>query len=142
MLPLASGQVHQHGEIVEWSAKLSGNTETPAVSTAATGKATAAFDFNTHTATITIETHNLRNVRTIELRAERSLQDVHGPAILIVYHAKDGSFSGTLRKVVAGPAFEEVAKTVLNGQGVVVVSTAAHPDGEIAGLIRMRKRNR
>jgi hypothetical protein len=42
-------------------------------------------------------------------------------------------------KTLKGPDFKQVATPIANGQSLVVICTAAHPDGEIAGVISMHK---
>jgi hypothetical protein len=45
-----------------------------------------------------------------------------------------------LTRTVTSRSFTNVATPIFNGQAAVVITTDAHPDGEIAGYIVMHKR--
>jgi hypothetical protein len=131
--------------IVEWSADLSGAKDSSvgarelAVQTRATGKVTATFDSDHKTITFQGQAKNIAGIAKIELRASRSAGDLSGPALLTLFDAHDGPFKGTFSKTVTSESFSRVAAAITNGGAAVVVTTAAHPDGEIAGFFVMHK---
>ncbi|HEV2987248.1 MAG TPA: CHRD domain-containing protein [Candidatus Angelobacter sp.] len=130
----------ERNAVITWSADLLGRNESPAVQTAASGKADFNFDFDHQTVTIRVEIQNLDNISKIQLRPEHSRKDAKTPALLTIYDAaKDGEFKQTLTKTVDGDAFNKIAAVVLNYEGVVEVSTKSHPNGELAGLVEMHK---
>jgi len=137
-------------EVISWYADLKGSTETPAVDTAATGKATIVFDFDNPKATMTIDNAGLQDVTKIELHACLTYNDMTGPAIANLYDAKDGPLTASYQKVIgdkdvvkcdkpAVTSMKDLANVVLNNQAAVIVFTKAHPNGEIAGKIGMHK---
>ena len=134
---------HRTHAIVDWSADLTGTKDASgvmeAVQTRASGKATASVDFDHQSITFNVAAKDITGVRKIEVREARSKGDLSGPTIFIIYDSHDGPFNGSVTKAVPEPLFKHVATPVANGQAVVVVSTTAHPDGEIAGPIRMHK---
>jgi hypothetical protein len=152
LLPFLTGAIaftqaseHRTHGVVEWYADLTGAKDSShvlaeAVQTPAIGKATVSFDFSQQTAAFKVEAREIKGVQKIELREARERGDISGPTILTIYDAKDGPFLGTITKTIAHQAFSQLKGPVLNGQGVVVVTTATHPDGEIAGIITMHKR--
>jgi len=137
-------------EAISWYADLKGSTETPAVDTAATGKATIVFDFDNPRATMTIDNTGLADVTKIELRACLTYNDMTGPTIASLYTKKDGPLTASYQKVIGDKdivkcdkptvaSMRDLANVVLNNQAAVIVFTKAHPDGEIAGKIGMHK---
>jgi tRNA threonylcarbamoyladenosine modification (KEOPS) complex Pcc1 subunit len=134
---------------VEWSADLTGSSEASVrhadglqplnLKTMASGKASVAFDFEHQVVTLHVEAKDIANVRAIQLRSSRERGDLNGPTIMTIYESNDGPFTGSASKTVKGPDFNQVATPIVNGQSVVVICTAAHPDGEIAGVISMHK---
>jgi len=137
-------------EVISWYADLKGSTETPAVDTAATGKATIVFDFDNPKATMTIDNAGLADVTKIELHACLTYNDMTGPTIASLYNAKDGPLTASYQKVIgdkdvvkcdkpAVTSMKDLANVVLNNQAAVVVFTKTHPGGEIAGKIGMHK---
>jgi|SRR5271157_2610534 len=135
---------HDHA-IVEWYANLSGAKDASlgeraeAVETRATGKVTASLDFDHQTITFNVEAKDIPGVKKIELRTARTRGDLSGPTIFTIYNSHDGPFTGTLTKTVTSQSFTQVATPIVNGQAAVVITTDAHPDGEIAGFIAMHK---
>jgi hypothetical protein len=131
--------------MIEWSADLSGAKDSSlgaralTVLTPATGKVTASFDFDHKTVTFQGQAKNIVGISKIELRATRSTGDLSGPVLATLFDAHDGPFNGTIAKTITGQAFEPVANAITNGQAAVVVTTDAHPDGEIAGFLQMFK---
>lgn len=149
-LVLAIGPASACNEVVSWYADLKGGSLTPAVTTTATGRATFVFDFQNPQATIEVDTQGLQDVQRIELHACRTYADMSGPAIAVLYDAKDGPLPSTLSKTIVDAdviktdkpsvaSIQDVANVVLNSQAAVVVYTKEHPDGEIAGKIGMHK---
>lgn len=141
---------HACNEVISWYADLSGTSETPAVQSTASGRATFVFDFQNPQATVTVDTHGLQDVLRIELHACPTYSDVNGPAIAMLYQAKDGPLPASLTKVLTNAdvlkidkpnvaSMNDVANVVLNDQSAVVVYTKEHPEGEIAGKIGMHK---
>jgi hypothetical protein len=135
---------HRTHGVVEWYADLTGAKDTSgvladAVRTPATGKATVSFDFNNQTAIFTVEAREIKDVQKIELRSARARGDISGPTLLTLYDAKEGPFPGKVTQTVVHQVFNQIKSPVLNGQGVVVITTKAHPDGEVAGIITMHK---
>jgi len=135
----------QSHAMIEWSADLSGAKDSSlglqekAVQTPATGKVTASFDFDHQTITFQGQVKNIVGVSRIELRAARSTGDLSGPVLVTLFDARDGPFTGTFIKTVPSQSFTQIAAAINNGQAAVVVTTSAHPDGEIAGFILMHK---
>jgi hypothetical protein len=125
--------------VVTWSAELNGKREIPTVVTDASGKASLSFDFAHRKASISLTTSNLQNVEKIELRIRRSSHDASGPTLITVYDSKNGPFEGRIFQTFPSSRFTEIASTVLNDRATVVVCTKSHPNGEIAGRIRMQK---
>ena len=131
--------------VVTWSADLKGSNETPAVSTQATAKAEFTFDFSTQTAQFHMTRENLQNVAKVVLfakapNANLKGANLKGAPVLTLYNAAEGpALTGAYTKTFTGSAFREIANAVLNGTGVVEVTTKAHPNGEIAGLVQMQK---
>jgi hypothetical protein len=126
--------------VVTWSADLNGNNETPAVSTAARATAEFTFDFHARTATFQITPENLQNVATVLLLVKGAEKNLKGAPVLTLYNAAEGpGLSKAYTKTFANDAFKEIANAVLNGTGVVEVTTKAHPDGEISGVVQMHK---
>lgn len=132
---------------ITWKAALMGS---PSVPSPATGTATIDFDFTHPSATVRVDTQNLKDVRAIELHIARSYADHTGPAVLTLYAAEDGPLpalltrrvgEADLRKQTAPKiaGFSDVVTAVLNGQAYVLVATKAHPEGELSGFIRMHK---
>ena len=139
-MPAQQGDPSERTAVVTWSADLLGRNESPAVQTAATGKAEFSFDFDHQTVTIQVDIQNLDNISKIQLRPEHSKKDIKTPALLTIYDAsKDGEFKHPLTKTINGEAFNKIAEVVLNYEGLVEVSTKAHPNGELAGLVEMHK---
>jgi hypothetical protein len=142
VLSQQSGQNTQ--AVVEWSANLTGAKDASlplaeAVQTPATGKATAVFDFEHKSLTLTVAAENISGVQQVQLRTARSRGDLSGPIISTIYDFHDGAFTGSVSKIISGSDFTRIATSILNGQDVVVVTTEAHRDGEIAGPILMHK---
>jgi hypothetical protein len=128
-----------HKAVVTWSAELRGTHEKSSAQAPSMGKVTFLFDFDHQMATIAVDTPNIHDVERIELRVARSSIDFSGPAMLTLYEPKDGKFSSTFTKTIKSPSFAELSKIVLNGQGVIVITTKTHPEGEAEGRIRMHK---
>jgi hypothetical protein len=127
--------------VVTWSADLNGENETPAVSTEAKATAEFTFDFQAQTANFRMTTGNLQDVSQILLLA-KGPQNPKGAQVLTLYNAGESPAlpkAGVYNKTFTGPAFKQVANTVLNGLGVLEVTTKAHPNGEIVGPVQMRK---
>lgn len=128
--------------VVIWSADLNGNHETPVVSTKATAKAEFTFDFSTHTAKFRLTPENLQDVSKVLLLAKGPGTKIKGATILALYDAAAGSAfpkTGAYAPTFTGNAFNQIVNTVLNGVGVVEVTTKTHPDGEVLGLVEMHK---
>ena len=139
-MPAQQSDPSERTAVVTWSADLLGRNESPAVQTAATGKAEFNFDFDHQTVTIQVDIQNLDNISKIQLRPEHSRKDAKTPVLLTIYDAsKDGEFKHPFMKTINGEAFNKIAQVVLNYEGVVEVSTKSHPNGELAGLVEMHK---
>ena len=138
-----------HAPIVRWAADLKAHDHTAGIEsqsvavspteTRSTGKATVSFDLERHSLTIKVETAGLKDVTGIELRVARSDDDYDGPSLSSLYEPKNGPFHGSISKTFGDPAYQEIAKVIANGQAVISIVTKAHPQGEISGLITMRK---
>jgi hypothetical protein len=144
LTPIVPRQAQQttsdsHKAVVTWSADLRGHRETPSSEAPSLGKATFHFDFDRQVATVSVETQDLHDVERIELRVARSSRDFRGPSMFTLYDTKDGKFLPTFTKTIEKPSFAEIAKIVLNGQGVITIITKSHPEGEAEGRIRMHK---
>ncbi len=134
--------VSNRGAVIVWSAELSGNQESPAVSTEAKAKAEFIFDFQTKTAKFQMTGQNIQDVSKVLLLSKGSETNLKGAPVLTLYNAGETPAipkSGAYTKTFTGSAFEQIANAVLNGIGVVEVATKAHPNGEIAGLVEMHK---
>jgi len=128
--------------VVVWSADLSGSQETPAVSTEAKAKVEFTFDFQAKTAKFQMTGENLQDVSRILLLTKGLQTSLKGTPVLTLYNASETPAlpkAGAYTKAFTGSAFEQIANAVLNGIGVVEVTTEAHPNGEIAGLVEMHK---
>jgi hypothetical protein len=128
----------QHKAIIRWVADLTHNDLIPA-QTPATGRVVFIFDFTHKTVKISVDSQNLHNVQSIELRRARTDGDFDGPIVVVIYRPRDGAFKSKYNKIVTGALFNEVANVVPNGQGVVKISTAAYPNGELVGAVLMHK---
>jgi len=139
-MPAQQGDESERNAVITWSADLLGRNESPAVQTSATGKAEFSFDFDHQTVTVQVDIQSLDNISKIQLRPEHSRKDIKTPALLTIYDAsKDGEFKNPFTKTIDGDAFKKIAEVVLNYEGIVEVSTKAHPNGELAGLVEMHK---
>lgn len=136
--------------VIQWYADLKGSNETPSIDTQDSGKATFIFNFEHPEATIKLDTQNITDVKTVELRFARTQDDMSGPTLVVLYDSKDGKLPGTISKTIRDldivkqttPKVEhmqDIVNTVLNGMAVVAICTKAHPQGEIAGRISMHK---
>jgi hypothetical protein len=128
----------QHKAIIRWVADLNYNDPIPAQKPA-TGRVVFIFDSTHKTVKISVESQNLHGVQSIELRRARTEGDFDGPIVVIIYRPRDGAFKSKYNKIVTGALFDEVANVVPNGQGVVKISTAAYPNGELVGAVVMHK---
>jgi len=146
----ATGQgVAGNHSSAEWSADLTGSSKASVLradglqplnmKTAASGKASVTFDFEHQFVTVHVDAKDIADVRAIELRSTRERGDLNGPTILTIYDSSEGPFTGSATKTAQGADFKQVATPIVNGQSLVVIRTAAHPDGEIAGVISMHK---
>ncbi len=134
--------VSNRAAVVRWSADLSGKQETPAVSTEAKAKAEFIFDFQTKTAKFLMTGENLQGVSKILLLSKGPETNLKGALVLTLYNAGETPLIpklGAYTKMFTGSAFEKIANAVLNGLGIVEITTSTHPNGEIAGAIEMRK---
>lgn len=132
---------------ITWKAALA---SVPAMSSPGTGTAAIDFDLAHPGATVQVETKGLQDVRAVEMHIARSYTDHTGPAVLTLYTADGGPPPATLTRHVTEAdlhkqvapkvtSFSDVVSAVLNGQAYVVVTTKAHPEGELSGVIRMHK---
>jgi len=131
--------------VVTWSADLRGENETPAVSTKATAKVEFVFDFHSQTAKFQMTRENLPDVSKVVLLGKGPQATLKGAVVLALYDAAEGPAlpkTDAYTKTFTGSAFKQIANAVLNGTGVVEVTTKAHPSGEIVGLVQMHKEYR
>jgi hypothetical protein len=134
--------ISDRAAVVTWSADLNGKNETPAVSTEARAKAEFMFDFQTQTAKFRMTGENLRDVSKVLLLAKGPQTNLKGAPVLTLYNAGENPAlpkAGAYTKTFTDGPFKEIANAVLNGTGVIEVTTKAHPNGEIAGLVQMHK---
>lgn len=151
-LCLLSGASPAHAcelEIV-WKADLSGSRLTPPLQTPATGTAAIKFDFVHPGAMVQVDTKNLRDARAVEVHVSRSYSDHAGPTVLTLYSAANGPLPVALTKRVTDADIQKQAslkigtladlvQAVLNDRAYVLVTTQAHPEGELSGFITMHK---
>jgi CHRD domain len=128
-----------HKAVVTWSADLKALHENSSSQAPSMGKATFLFDFDHQMVTISVDTQNIHDVERIELRVARASSDFSGPSAFTLYDSKDAKFSPTFTKIIKNPSFAELSKIVLNGRGVIVITSKTHPEGEAEGYIRMHK---
>ncbi len=114
------------------------------------GTAAIEFDPARPGATVRVDTKGLRDVRAVEVHVARSYADHRGPAVLTLYSSANGPLPAALTRRVGEAdlhrqtsprvaAFGDLVGAVLNGRAYVVVTTKAHPEGELSGFIRMHK---
>jgi hypothetical protein len=144
---IAQNHLHTHHGIIEWSATLS-RVEDP-VQVAwlhpppanDQGIAAVSFDFELQTVTFSIEDKEVTHVRTIEIRsAPRTHGDAVGSKIYTLYDSRDEPFSGSLTKVAPSNMFNALTAAILDRRAMVIITTDAKPEGEVAGVIQMHKR--
>lgn len=131
---------------VAWMADLSSGRH-PAVKES--GTAEMKFDFEQPFGTLTVQTKNVRDVESIDLRRVRFPGDLNGPVVAKIYRPQDGPYRGKVSKVLrqadviplahpVNDGYTNLADEMLHQCIVVAVCTKAHPQGEILGLIRGR----
>jgi len=109
------------------------------------GTAEMQFDWLKPFGTITIKTHNVRGVRSIILRRVTAKGGLNGPVVARLYDSSQGAYTGTFSKLLRESDIVDVKPSERSDLGIadamlhrgiaVAVCTAAHPDGEIAGVI-------
>jgi hypothetical protein len=134
-----------------WKAALAPSAKSSQAGTpSATGTAAIDFDLVHPSATVQVETKNVQDVRAIEMHVARSYTDHTGPTVLTVYTSADGPLPPRLTRHVTEAdlhtqtapkiaAFADVVNAVVNDKAYVVITTKAHPDGELFGIIHMHK---
>ena len=135
---------------ITWQADLKPPRAAEQSAAGPTGRAAIAFDPAHPGATVQVDTKNVRGVQAIALHVARSYTDPTGPAVLTLYTAAGGPLPAVLtrrvteadlrrqtRPKVAG--FADVVDAVVSGRAYVLVTTKAHPEGELSGIVRMHK---
>lgn len=127
-----------------WAAVLAGSFGSAPNSEA--GSAQMQFDPVNPYGTLTVVTHNVRNVRSIQLRLLANVGDRDGETVASIYSASDGPYRGSVKKlltmsnVVARMHRDDfgVLDAMTHNKGLIVVCTDKHPNGEISGIIGLR----
>ena len=135
---------------VRWSADLDGKSLTPAVQTAASGTAVFAFDFDHPAAMLDLTTSGVTDVQKAELQVRVRKGATTESFAIPLYTAGAEPLTASLHRDLSdtdipatarakGIAMADIANAVLAHAATVTVFTAAHPAGEISGVIVMHK---
>jgi hypothetical protein len=136
----ALSQMKMKTAVIEWYADLQGSNVTPKVETTAAGKAAFSLDFDHSVMTVLIDTRNLKDVQKIEVHIVNASSAINGPVAYKLYDsATDGSLPAHFKKVIEGQDFSTVSAVIGGGEGAVVVTTKAHPQAEVAGIVKLHK---
>jgi CHRD domain len=125
----------------QFTAQLSGASETPAVKTAATGTVTLTVDETAQTIGYTVTVSKISDVTGAHIHLGKA--GASGPpAVSLLSKPVTGPVNGSLatgivtaKDLMGGRTFADVVAQIRTGDAYVNVHTKAHPAGEIRGQL-------